>query len=91
MISDLMLKDSIDRNVKKLTNLKSKIVLLQQILFGSNDTSCEDISTVVNLAPAALDSFQFLDECIIDRNAQVGHRSLARDQTVDIAPWFPGL
>ncbi|ELR18343.1 uncharacterized protein ACA1_119730 [Acanthamoeba castellanii str. Neff] len=69
-ISDLMLKDAIARNVKKLNKLKEKIALLQNILFESTEHSCESISNVVNLAPAALHSFQFLDECIIDRNSQ---------------------
>jgi hypothetical protein len=67
-ISSLMLQDSISRNLKKLYNLQSKILLIQEILFGSENITCEDISTLVNLSPAALSSFEFLDECIIYRN-----------------------
>jgi len=66
MISTLMLEDSLSRNIRKLTTLKDKIVLLQNQLFSNPEGTCEDIGMKIDLAPAAMESFEFL-ECVMDR------------------------
>ncbi|KAL6065592.1 hypothetical protein QOT17_010055 [Balamuthia mandrillaris] len=68
LISTLMIKDSIARNRRKLEGLKRKVEFVQSVLFD-NDASCEAIGVLVDLAPAALESFKFLD-CIVTRHTQ---------------------
>lgn len=67
-ISSLLIRDGLVRNIEKLEKLKKKILKTQELLFES-DVECEDIGQLINLAPAAISSFDFL-ECIGTREDQ---------------------
>jgi len=72
LISTLMVEDAISRNIRKLTTLREKVSALQSTLFDNDNGRCEDIGMKVDLSPAAMESFEFLD-CIIDRNVEATH------------------
>lgn len=71
LISTLMIEDALNRNIRKLQNLKQQILGVQALLFN-NTVKCEDLGIEADLAPVAMESFEFLD-CLVDRYTDATH------------------